>query len=73
MDFPVPADHKVKFKENEKKPYQRTEKTMEHKSDGETNCNWCARSWQLEETTCHANFSEKSHHLKLKRKTIERV
>ena len=32
MDFTVPADHRVK----------RTKKSMEHKSDGDTKCNWCS-------------------------------
>ena len=30
VDFTVPANHKVKLKENE------------HESDGDTTCNWCA-------------------------------
>ena len=27
------------------KPCQRTEKTMEHESEGNANCNWCA--WKI--------------------------
>ena len=42
VDFAVPADHRVKMKEREKK-YKRVDiakdlkKTMEHESDGDTN------------------------------------
>ena len=48
MDFAVPADHKVKPKENKKKNkyldlFLGTEKAVEHESDGDTNCNWS--SW----------------------------
>ena len=44
MDTAVLAGHWVKIKENEKKrqilrSYQRTEKAMEHESDGDTSCN----------------------------------
>ena len=42
VDFEVPADHKVKLKESEKK-YKYIDFTKEHESDGDTNCNWCAR------------------------------
>ena len=46
MDLAVPAGHKVKLKESEKRDkfLDRTrelKKTMEHESDGDTNCNWC--------------------------------
>ena len=45
IDFAVPADHSVKLKEGEKKdkylPLARElKKTVEHESDGDTNCNW---------------------------------
>ena len=49
VNFAVPTDHWVKFKESEKKDKYllglclRIEKTEEHESDGDTNCNWC--SW----------------------------
>ena len=44
MDLAVPADHRVKLKESEKRDnYQDLardqKKTMEHESDGDTNCN----------------------------------
>ena len=43
MDFAVPADHGVKLKESEKREKyldltRELKKTMEHKSDGDTNC-----------------------------------
>ena len=45
MDFAVPADHRIKLKEIEKKDkyleFARELKiTVEHESDGDTNCNW---------------------------------
>ncbi len=48
MDFAVPADHRVKLKESEKKDkyldlVRELKKTMELESDVYTNCNWC--SW----------------------------
>ena len=45
MDFNVPADHRVKLKESEKKNKycEGIEKTVEHECDDYTNCNWC--SW----------------------------
>ena len=47
MDFAIPADHRVKLKENEnrdKYPYLSRElKNVGHESNGVTNCNWC--SW----------------------------
>ena len=48
VDFAIPADHKVKLKESEKiDKYldlaRELKKTMEDESDGDTNCNWCAR------------------------------
>ena len=45
MDFVVPADHRIKLKERGKErygPYRRTEKTVEHENDSDTNCNWLA-------------------------------
>ena len=47
-DFAVPAEHRVKLKEIEKKDMyldlaRELKKTVEHKSDDYTNCNWC--SW----------------------------
>ena len=48
MGFAVPADHRVKLKESEKKDKYldlawELKKIVEHKSDVYTNCNWC--SW----------------------------
>ena len=48
MDFAVPADHRVKLKENEKRDKyldlaRELKKTMEYESDGDANCKWCAR------------------------------
>ena len=44
MDFPVPADHRVKLIESEKKDkylgLARELKSVEYESDGYTNCNW---------------------------------
>ena len=49
VDFTVPADHSVKLKESEQR-YKylnlakelKKKQTMEHESDGDTYCNWCA-------------------------------
>ena len=48
VNFAVPADHRVNLKEIEKKDKyldlaRELKKTVEHESDGDTNCNWC--SW----------------------------
>ena len=48
VDFDLPADHKVKLKENEKRDKyydlaRGLKKPVEHESDIYTNCNWC--SW----------------------------
>ena len=45
MNFAVPADHSVKLKEIKKRDKyldlaRELKKTMEHKSDGDTDCNW---------------------------------
>ena len=47
VDFAVPADHS-KLKGSKKKDKyldlaRELKKTVEHESDGDTNCNWC--SW----------------------------
>ena len=49
VDIGVLADHRVKFKESEKKDKYRDrarklkkKTTLKHESDGDTNCNWCA-------------------------------
>ena len=48
MNFVVPVDHRAKLRKAEKKKKkdntlrQRTEKTMEHENDSNTNYNWCA-------------------------------
>ena len=42
VDFSVPADHRVKLKESEKKDkylVKESKKNVEHESDGYTNCN----------------------------------
>ena len=42
----VPADHRIKLKESEKRDLyldlarELLKKTMEHTSDGDSNCNW---------------------------------
>ena len=46
IDFAVPADHRVKLKENERKNKyldiaRELKKTIEHGSGGDTNCNRC--------------------------------
>ena len=46
MEFSVSADHKVKRKGKDRDRYldrARELKTMEHESDGDTNCNWRTR------------------------------
>ena len=46
VDFAVPADHRIKLKECEKKDKyldlaRELKKTMEHEGDNYTNCDWC--------------------------------
>ena len=46
VDFTVPAEHRIKLKECEKKDKyldlsRELKKTMEHAGDNYTNCNWC--------------------------------
>ena len=46
VDFAVPADHRIKLKECEKKDKyidlaRELKKTVEHADDNYTNCNWC--------------------------------
>ena len=42
VDFAVPADHKIKLKECEKKDnYLHLEKAVEHEDDYCTNRDWC--------------------------------
>ena len=46
VDFAVPADHRMKLKESEKKDKyldlaRGLKKTMEHEGDNYTNCDWC--------------------------------
>ena len=48
VDLAITADHRVKLKENEKRDKylglaRELKKTIKHKSDGDTNCNRCAR------------------------------
>ena len=41
MGFAIPAEDKVKLKENEiKDKYLDLEKTVEHEGDNYTNCDW---------------------------------
>ena len=51
VDFAVPADHRIKLKECEKKDKYldlakelKKKKKMEHEGDNYTNCDWCF--WQ---------------------------
>ena len=62
VDFIVPADHRVKLKESERKDkYQglakelKKKQTMEHDSD--TNCKWC--SWYSHLRICIKNGSKR--------------
>ena len=46
VDFAVPAGHRIKLKEYEKKDKyidlaRQLKKNMEHEGDNYTNCNWC--------------------------------
>ena len=46
IDFAIPADHRIKLKECEKKDKyldlaRELKKTVEHAGDNCTNCNWC--------------------------------
>ena len=48
VDFAVPADHRIKLKEWEKKDKYielarelKKKQTMEHEGDNYTNCDWC--------------------------------
>ena len=46
VDFAVPADHRIKLKECEKKDKyfdlaRELKKTMDHAGDNYTSCNWC--------------------------------
>ena len=46
VDFAVPADHRIKLKECEKKDKyldlaRELKKIVEHAGDNYTNCNWC--------------------------------
>ena len=47
VEFPIPADHRVKLKKIEKKDKyldvaREEKKTVEHESKGYTNCRWCS-------------------------------
>ena len=48
VDFAVPADHRVKIEKSEKKykflDFASKLKIMEHKGNGDTNCNWRIRN-----------------------------
>ena len=46
VDYAIPADHRIKLKECEKKDKyldlaRELKKTKEHVGDNYTNCNWC--------------------------------
>ena len=46
IDFAVPADHRIKLKECEKKDNyldlaRKLKKTIEHEGDNYINCDWC--------------------------------
>ena len=46
VDFPVPADHRIKLKECEKKDKyldlaRELKKTMEHEGNNYIDCDWC--------------------------------
>ena len=60
MDFAVPAEPRVKLKEREKKDkyldLAKKFKTVEHESNGYTNCRWC--SWYS-----HQRFGKKTRGL----------
>ena len=48
MRFAISADQRVNIKVSKKKrqvlrPCSRIKKAVEHESDGDTDCNWCAR------------------------------
>ena len=47
VEFAVQDTHRVKLKESKKRDkyldLAREMKTVEYESNGETNCNWCAR------------------------------
>ena len=48
MDFVIPAYHRVKLKEIQKRDKlidlaKELKKTMQHESDSDTYCNWCTR------------------------------
>ena len=48
VNFAIPVDHNVKLKISENRTKNldiamELKKTMEHESDGDTNCNWCTR------------------------------
>ena len=65
VDFAVPADHREKMKESEKKDLSRPskgieKKTMEHEGDSYTNCCWC--SWY-----CHKRIDRGTRGLGNKR------
>ena len=50
IDFAVPADHRIKLKECEKRDKyldlaRELKKTVEHAGDNYTNCNWC--DWNI--------------------------
>ena len=65
MDFALPADHRVKLKESEKKDKyldlacELKKNMMERESDGDTNCNWRARYSQQRISTGIGGFGNK--------------
>ena len=48
VNFAIPADHRVKLKESEKRDKyldleRELKKKMKHESDSDTSCGWCTR------------------------------
>ena len=64
MDFAIPTDQKIKLKENEKRDKYldlttELKKTLEHKSDGDTNWNLHTRYRQQRIVTGMGGFGNK--------------
>ena len=71
MDFTVSADHRVKLKESEEKDKypdvaRELKKTVEHESNGYTNCHWCF--WNS-----HQRFGKRIRGLENKRMSGENL
>ncbi len=62
VNFAVPGDHRIKMKECEKKDKyldlaRELKKTMEHKGDNFTNCDWCFWNSHQSVAYSHTNTS----------------